>query len=88
MPVFINKKSLSQLLGEELGNATISDKLMAFLVHLEVNKMAATVYTTEEFANDKKHDKDDESVHSDEMSDGGNEFSAVPVAEVDTTVNS
>ena len=62
---------------------------MAFLVHLEVNKMTATVYTTEEFADDnKKHDMDDESVHSDEMSDGGNEFSAVPVAEVDTTVNS
>ena len=76
------------IVGYENNSAHKVDRSV-FLVHLEVNKMAATVYTNEEFANDNKnHDKDDESVHSDEMSDGGNEFSAVPVAEVDTTVNS
>jgi len=55
-------------------------KKMSFLVHLKVNKMAVTVYTTEEFAMEggpAVQGDDAKSEHSDEMSDGGNEFSTL-----------
>ena len=70
---------------------------MTFLVHLEVQKMTVTVFTAEEFAmdedNQKGHDDDeiakveDKSDHSEEMSDGGNEFSKLEPALTNSTVN-
>ena len=49
---------------------------MVFLVHLEVSKMAVTVYTSEEYADEKEevtHDEDGED--SAELEDDGEEFS-------------
>jgi len=56
-------------------------------VHLEVNKMMATVYTTNEFAEEQADaeqemgNQESDSGHSDEMSDGGNEFAAPPTTQ-------
>ena len=66
----------------------LDPKKQAFLVHLQVGKLEVTVYTNEEFAAEEKeaagnNDKKDidDSINSDEVSNDGNEFAAVPVVQ-------
>jgi len=53
-----------------------------YLVHLEISKMAVTVYTNEEFAEEKDvttANDDKDSLNSDELDDDADEFSALQV---------
>ena len=55
MPVWVEKDSAVVTFREvDSSSAPLSERKMAFLVHLEVNKMIVTVYTTEEFAKENE----------------------------------
>jgi len=81
MPVIVGYDNTGARILAKTDEAHFSaDKRKIFLVHLKVNKMAVTVYTTEEFAMEggpAVQGDDAKSEHSDEMSDGGNEFSTL-----------
>mmetsp|Transcript_8491 Transcript_8491/g.9877 ORF Transcript_8491/g.9877 Transcript_8491/m.9877 type:complete len:108 (+) Transcript_8491:1361-1684(+) len=87
MPLLVDKEMMQALHGSDPASAPPTEKKMAFLVHLEVNKMMATVYTTNEFAEEQADaeqemgNQESDSGHSDEMSDGGNEFAAPPTTQ-------
>jgi len=88
IPVLIDKDCNFEIHDGDSGSAPAEEKKMAFLVHLQVGKLEVTVYTNEEFAAEEKeaagnNDKKDidDSINSDEVSNDGNEFAAVPVVQ-------
>ena len=80
MPVLVDQDGVSlSTQGADSGSAP-SEKKSAYLVHLEVSKMAVTVYTNEEFAEEKDaqqtgNDDDQDSLNSDELDADADEFS-------------
>ncbi len=81
MPVLVDQDGVSlSTQGADSGSAP-SEKKSAYLVHLEVSKMAVTVYTNEEFAEEKEtqqtgnDDGDLDSQNSDELDADADEFS-------------
>ncbi len=82
MPVLVDQDGVSlSTQGADSGSAP-SEKKSAYLVHLEVSKMAVTVYTNEEFAEEKdaqqttgNDDGDLDSQNSDELDADADEFS-------------
>ncbi len=79
MPVLVDQDGVSlSTQGADSGSAP-SEKKSAYLVHLEVSKMAVTVYTNEEFAEENVqqtgNDDDRDSLNSDELDADADEFS-------------
>ena len=53
MPVLVDKKSVVEALRDGDSGSAPHERRMAFLVHLNVSQLVVTVFTTEEFADDK-----------------------------------